>query len=73
MKKAGYFSLIALVVILGYDFYLFFEGGTQNTISWYLYEASYEHPFIAFLTGFVCGHLFWQMKKPKEEAPDEKK
>lgn len=68
LKKATiYFCVLALAIILGYDAWVFSRGGTESTISYVIYEWSYDYPFGAFLAGFVCGHLFWQMKKPKEK------
>ena len=61
----------ALVIFLGYDAYLFLQGGTKATVSWMIYEISYVKPFAIFSAGFVnglfVGHLFWQMHKPKQE------
>ena len=72
MNKAAISLLVGLgglVALLGYDAYLFISGGTEATISWFLYEASYEKPFMVFIIGNVLGilegHLFWQMKKPE--------
>lgn len=71
MSKAALSLLIGfagLVLLLGYDSYLFISGGTEATISWFLYQASYEKPFMTFMIGNVLGilegHLFWQMHKP---------
>ena len=64
MNKTLIFIVSAIVVILGFDLYLYYTGGTENTISWFTYDLSYDKPFVTFLVGFVCGHLFWQMKKP---------
>jgi hypothetical protein len=73
MSKAAISVFIGLgvfVLILLYDAYLFLSGGTEATISWLIYEASYEKPFMVFcignILGILEGHLFWQMKKPNE-------
>lgn len=69
-KTVAMFCLLSLTVILGVDLFFYYKGGTENTISWFLYELSYEKPFVTFLTGFVCGHLFWNLVPPgkKNEA-----
>lgn len=63
-------GLAGLVALLGYDAYLFISGGTEATISWFLYQASYKKPFMVFcianILGILEGHLFWQMRHPKE-------
>lgn len=61
-KITKIFILVALVSILGYDFYVFNVGGTEATISWVIFEWSYKYPLIPLFTGFILGHLFWQMK-----------
>lgn len=65
MKQVLYFIVITLVIVFGYDLWLLSSGGLKATISWSLYELSYEAPIVPFLFGVVCGHLFWQMRKPK--------
>jgi hypothetical protein len=75
MKQVEMFILAALAIVFGYDFYLYFGGGTEATISWYLYTLAYEKPFVPFLIGFLCGHLFWSMHNPrdwKKIKPDKK-
>lgn len=61
-KLTGIFMGIALLVIIGYDVYAYSQGGTEGTISWQTFRLSHERPVIPFAVGFVCGHLFWQMK-----------
>ena len=80
MSKAALASLVSvilLILVLIYDSYLFMTGGTHATISWFIYQASYEKPFMVFMIGNVlgilCGHLFWQMTKPKVEEKVETK
>jgi hypothetical protein len=74
MSKAAIALLVfagLFIVLLGYDAYLFIDGGTEATISWFLYEASYEKPIMTFLVGNVlgilAGHCFWQMKPTKRD------
>lgn len=70
MSKYKQYTLIfiglMLVLGIGYDVWVIIVGGRENSISWTLIELSYQHPIIPFLTGYLCGHLFWNMKDPKE-------
>jgi len=75
MSKAAIALMIllaAFVAFLGYDAYLFLNGGTEATVSWLIYEMSYVKPFAIFSAGFIngllVGHLFWQMHKPKPKG-----
>jgi hypothetical protein len=63
-KKLTQILLIALVIILIiYDIWAWNVGGTEATISWVTWEWATKYPAVPFGVGFVCGHLFWQMKK----------
>jgi len=57
---------VCVVVIGAYDVYAILVGGKEASISWTLVEWSYDYPSIPFLSGFLCGHLFWRMKDPKD-------
>jgi hypothetical protein len=59
--------LITILVLTIYDSYAFVTGGTEATISWITAEWAYKMPAGVFGIGFICGHLFWQMK-PKEKG-----
>jgi hypothetical protein len=61
-KMTVIFLITLLVVIIGYDVYAWNAGGTEATISYTIFEWSHKYPFFTFMMGFVCGHLFWQMK-----------
>jgi hypothetical protein len=68
----GIFISGLLLATLAYDVYAFLAGGTEATISWTIFEYSYKYPAGVFLIGFVCGHLFWQMKPDlKLQAKDK--
>lgn len=59
--------IVAIIVLIAvYDVYIILTAGKAASISWMLIEYSYEAPSFSFLSGFVCGHVFWRMKKPKE-------
>lgn len=67
-----YFIFVSLAAILVFDGWVWSNGGTEATISWAIFAASYDYPLIPFFAGFVCGHFFWQMKpKLKMGKTDE--
>lgn len=61
--------VIGLLVVLtiGYDAFVIVKAGKEASISWTLIQGAYETPMIAFLAGFVCGHLFWRMSDPTKK------
>ena len=71
MTETDIFILITLVAIGVFDFYVIIRRGKQASISAWFIRNSKKHPSIAFLMGFVMGHLFWSMSEfsytPKEE------
>lgn len=52
--------IVAVVLIAGIDVALILSHA--NSISFTFYDWSKEHPVIAFMIGFVCGHIFWPVK-----------
>lgn len=56
--------IVAIVVIAGIDVALIFSGA--NSISFTFYNWSKEYPVVAFMIGFVCGHIFWPVKGKKD-------
>ncbi len=48
-----------IVVWILYDVYAYAKGGYDNTESAHIKVAVIAHPFLLFVAGFVCGHLFW--------------
>lgn len=64
-KLRGYtkiFIYLVIIVIAVYDMWVFYEGGTQVTVSQTLLEWSYKYPAFTFAMGFICGHLFWRVR-----------
>lgn len=61
MSRTGIFTIGAAIVIAIVD--LFFVLTGNETISQYLYELALRYPALPFLFGFLCGHLFWPIKK----------
>lgn len=62
--------LLAVIFLIGYDIYAVKTSGTEASISWVVASWVYDVPAAAFGIGFVCGHLFWQMK-PRKSGLDE--
>lgn len=61
-----YFSIAALIIILAFDGWVMLQHGQEATISWMVISYSYDQPLVPFLAGVVCGHFWWQLKRPKE-------
>lgn len=49
----------ALLLILGWDLIAQLFGGTKATVSQAVWDFSRQAPWVVFLAGFFCGHLFW--------------
>lgn len=63
--------MVILFVLIGYDIYAVLTAGTEASISWVLASWAYDVPAAVFAIGFVCGHLFWQMKPKKTGLDDD--
>ena len=55
--------LASIFILVLYDVWAYMRGGTEGTISWWIYSQSFEHPMIPFGVGVLCGHFFWNLKK----------
>lgn len=65
IQKAPLAVVCAAVVIMGgYDFYAQVAG--HQTISAFTWLAITKDPVIAFLSGLICGHLFWPNSASRE-------
>lgn len=51
--------IATIIVWIVYDIYAYAKGGYDNTESAHIKVVTLAHPFLLFLAGFVCGHLFW--------------
>jgi len=66
-KITPFFTIGLIAVIALYDFWAYFQGGQEATISWIIIERwSTQYPAITFLVGFVMGHLFWPLAKTEK-------
>jgi hypothetical protein len=50
-----------VAVVAAWDVYVIYQGQQEATFSVVLYESSRRWPVIAFVLGFLCGHVFWQI------------
>lgn len=51
--------IVSVAVILLWDLYAQVVGGSGATVSQAIWHFASDVPFVTFLVGFVCGHLFW--------------
>lgn len=53
------------IIALGiYDLAAVTWGGDESTISRFMQNAGFDHPFIVFSIGYICGHI-WGFFPPK--------
>lgn len=64
--------VFTIVALLFYDVYAIATGGTEASISSVIINFSYKMPFFTFLSGVLCGHLFWRMKPNKDTIEIDK-
>ena len=57
---------ILLLALLVYDVVAIQIGGTEASISSVIITFAYKMPVFTFLSGVVCGHLFWRMRTNKD-------
>lgn len=65
-KITAVFIGISIAIIAGYDVFVIASAGSGASISWAIISWSREHPVVSFVAGFICGHLFWSMRTPKD-------
>jgi hypothetical protein len=55
--------ILATALVLGiYDIFIGVKYGSEATISYDLWQGSCRWPTIPFAFGYLCGHLFAQMR-----------
>lgn len=65
-ELTGYMIPFFIVLIFGYDAYVFFTEGQDATISSVIItDWALNYPAFTFLVGFIMGHLFWPLSKKK--------
>ncbi len=53
---------VILALVIAYDVLARIRGGNNATISLCTLTWSEQWPVIAFVTGFVMGHIFWPFR-----------
>ncbi len=62
-RRATVFFVVAVtVVVVLYDVAAVLMGGVDATVSRVLLTESGRHPWIPFLFGVLCGHLFFPQR-----------
>ena len=64
--------LITPLVWILWDFYTYFTAGNVSTESATIFRYSSYAPGIAFLSGVLCGHFFFQMHEPTMYSTEPK-
>lgn len=73
MKKTTSMVIVATIAgLILYDVFAIIQGGTEASISSVIIAFSYKMPMATFLSGFVCGHLFWRMRTNKDTKDIDK-
>ena len=62
MSTTGLVITIAVVALGIYDLVVVLFSGEGSSISAWLINAGVKSPLIIFTLGFICGHLFGNMK-----------
>lgn len=58
MSSPRWILLALALMLLAYEVYAVLNDGSGDTISEVFWHFS-KRPLVPFLTGVVCGHLFW--------------
>jgi hypothetical protein len=63
MKKiTGLVLVVTIALLIIYDVIAIAKGGTEASISSVVIALSYKFPFFTFMSGVICGHLYWRMR-----------
>jgi len=83
MKKTPIFILTLVLLIAGFDTFIIFTEGKDESVSSYIIRWSFEYPMFTLGMGIVLGHLFWSFdvknlyvkifNKKKEDDDEELK
>jgi hypothetical protein len=65
--------LSTVVLWIAYDIFVYLIYGNPATESAVIATISFYHPYIPFLAGLLCGHLFFDMREPLDWPKDETK
>lgn len=57
--STGLGLLVVIALMLGLEAWAVMNRKPHDTISEIVWRVSFRFPFVPFLVGFLCGHLFW--------------
>ena len=60
IKTTKILLLVSVVLLIGYDIYVFAKQDFSATISAFVWDKSAKYPILPFSVGVICGHFFWQ-------------
>lgn len=65
--------ITAVVISLGvYDLFVVLRTGVSTSISSVMQRAGFRSPLVAFVVGFICGHIFAYMQpEPLPEKSEQ--
>jgi hypothetical protein len=63
MTKTSLIVTGAVITLGIYDLYAVAVGGVGTSISQFMQGAGFQSPFIIFVIGYICGHMFGFMKR----------
>lgn len=58
MKFTRCFLLVTVIIWVGYDVWVYFARGVNETISVHVHDIAKMYPILPFLAGVLCGHFF---------------
>lgn len=66
IKRITIIAIVVAIVALGlWDIAAAAFGGASATISDVMAHAAKHNPIVPFAAGVLCGHWFWQLKRPR--------
>jgi len=61
-----YVTILAVAILIGYDFVAIAKGGTEASISHLVKVWGHKYPIIPFVVGVLIGHFWWSVKPTKD-------
>lgn len=72
-KWTQWIILSTVLIWITWDIYTYFAHGNPSTESAFIVRFSWYHPWLSFLAGLLCGHLFFDLREPIDWPKDETK
>lgn len=63
--------LVTVLLWIFWDVWVFYTSGNPSTESATLVRWSWYHPWIPFMAGLLCGHIFFDLREPVDWPKDE--